>query len=536
MSTVSNPTRRSFVKAGLTAAAVATAAAAPTTLNAASALADDTKPDYDDPVETVSCDVVVVGTGTSGMVAAVQAVEQGLETVVIEKLSTIGGQSQAAEVMFGCNSRLQDELGLHYTDYELLTNECEFHNWHVDRELWSRIIEVSGESMNWLLDNIEPYGAGFATVLGGIGAPRVAHMFGTYSDEDGDWEKGAGVIHALNKVLLANGVEVRCEHEATKLISDGDKIVGVYALSPAGVVRIDSKATILGCGGFTGNSEMIDSLGRNSAHMMCRGYATNVGDGIRMCREVGADHRGAMCTQLMGPSMPFPDGNSNRYVNAAAVLMGYPLWVNQHGVRFVKEAGLVYTVTANAIDMQDEVFSVFDQARINAYADYETGEDLSTYFTPGTKLDRVQEEIESLLDEGADFVFKADTLEGLATQMGVPVDNFLANVARYNELCAAGADDDFGKDPELMSPVATGPFYACKVYANLLCTGGGVRVDKDARVLRTGSVPIDGLYCVGQDCDGFMGETYGVNLPGSTQGISLCTGRLAALHAAQYVR
>jgi fumarate reductase flavoprotein subunit len=270
--------------------------------------------------------------------------------------------------------------------------------------------------------------------------------------------------------------------------------------------------------------------------MMCRGYATNVGDGIRMCREAGADHRGAMCTQLMGPSMPFPDGNSNRYVNAAAVLIGYPLWVNQHGVRFVKEAGLVYTVTANAIDMQDEVFSVFDQTRINAYADYETGEDLSTYFTPGTKLDRVQEEIESLLDEGANFVFKADTLEGLATQMGVPVDNFLASVARYNELCAAGTDDDFGKDPELMSPVATGPFYACKVYANLLCTGGGVRVDKDARVLRTGSVPIDGLYCVGQDCDGFMGETYGVNLPGSTQGISLCTGRLAAQHAAQYVR
>jgi fumarate reductase flavoprotein subunit len=487
--------------------------------------------DLGEPVKSYACDVLVVGTGTAGMSAAAQAVERGANVIVIEKISSIGGQSQFAEVMFGCDSRLQKELGLDYTNYELLTNECGFHNWHVDRELWSRIVEVSGESMDWLMDKVEPYGGGFSTVLGGMGAPVVAHMFNTYTDEEGDWEKGGGISHALSKFLQENGVEVMTGCEAKKLQTDGDAVVGLLAESSEGIIQIDATATILACGGFTGDTEMISSLGRNAAHMMVRGYATNMGDGIRMAREVGADHRGAMCTQLMGPSVPFPGASSYKYVNTAAVLMGFPLWVNQHGVRFVMEAGLIYTVTANAIDMQDEVYSIFDHDQLERYQEFVTDVDLATYFTPGTKLDKVEEEIEELLSKKADYVFKADTIEELAKQMNVSTGTLSASIARYNELSELGEDVDFGKDASLLVPIASAPFYAFKVYSNLLCTGGGIRIDSDARVLRPGSVPIPGLYCAGCDCDGFMGETYGVNLPGSTQGISLCTGRLAALHA-----
>lgn len=532
--------RRSFLLgsagvAGLAGLAALSACAEPRTAGSAKAKDDlaDTGEDLGDPVETYDCDVVVVGTGTSGMVAAVQAMQRGANVMVIEKTASVGGQSRAAEVMFGCNSRLQKEQGLEYTDYELLTNECEFHNWHVDRELWSRIIQVSGESMDWLLDNVEPFGSGFSMVLGGIGAPQVAHMFNTYSDEEGDWEKGAGISHALNKVLLAGGVEVMTNCEGKRLMTEGDAVTGILAQSADGLIQINAHAVILACGGFTGNADMIDGLGRSSSRMMVRGYPSNVGDGIRMAREVGADHKGAMCTQLMGPSMPFPDANSYKYINLAAVLMGQPLWVNQHGVRFMPEAGLIYTVTSNAIDMQDEVYSIFDTAQLKRAEQFETGVDFATYFPPGTVLDQVGAEIEDLLSQGVDYAFKAETIDDLASQINVPVETLKANIERYNELARLGEDQDFGKDPSLLVTIEEGPFYAFKVYSNLLCTGGGVRIDENARVLRAGSEPIEGLYCVGCDCDGFMGETYGVNLPGSTQGIALCTGRLAALHATE---
>ena len=52
------------------------------------------------PTETRDVDVVVVGAGVGGMAAALQAVEQGLSTVLLEKESVTGGTSSYAEGMF----------------------------------------------------------------------------------------------------------------------------------------------------------------------------------------------------------------------------------------------------------------------------------------------------------------------------------------------------------------------------------------------------------------------------------------------------
>ena len=57
-------------------------------------------------------------------------------------------------------------------------------------------------------------------------------------------------------------------------------------------------------------------------------------------------------------------------------------------------------------------------------------------------------------------------LEELADNMGLAAEvkeNFLASMARYNELCAQGIDDDFGKDAFLMDAIVTPPFYASSI-------------------------------------------------------------------------
>ena len=45
------------------------------------------------------------------------------------------------------------------------------------------------------------------------------------------------------------------------------------------------------------------------------------------------------------------------------------------------------------------------------------------------------------------IIKKADSIEALAEQMGVPAATFKATVERYNQLTQQGKDEDFGKVP-----------------------------------------------------------------------------------------
>ena len=92
-------------------------------------------------------------------------------------------------------------------------------------------------------------------------------------------------------------------------------------------------------------------------------------------------------------------------------------------------------------------------------------------------------------------LLKADTLEELVEQTGISKETALASIARYNELCLRGDDEDFGKAPYRLFPVAKAPFYACKITpAPLLATVSGLMSDADAHVLGEDGLPIPGLY------------------------------------------
>ena len=71
------------------------------------------------------------------------------------------------------------------------------------------------------------------------------------------------------------------------------------------------------------------------------------------------------------------------------------------------------------------------------------------------KNDGIVRMIESYVEQG--LIFKADTIEELAEKLGIPADNLKATVERYNELCAKGVDEDFGKEAYRMRPVAAAP-------------------------------------------------------------------------------
>lgn len=128
---------------------------------------------------TKQADVVVVGAGMAGMSAAIEAASQGAKVILLEKQSVLGGSTNFAEGIFGCESPIQKEMGITVNQEELLREEFEFSNYRVDGNLWKDVMKHSGEDIQWLMDmgvkfeTVTSTGAGNKTwhVMKGLARP-----------------------------------------------------------------------------------------------------------------------------------------------------------------------------------------------------------------------------------------------------------------------------------------------------------------------------------------------------------------------------
>ena len=98
-----------------------------------------------------------------------------------------------------------------------------------------------------------------------------------------------------------------------------------------------------------------------------------------------------------------------------------------------------------------------------------------------------------------------DSLDELAKHFDLPLETLKETIATYNEKCAQGYDDEFGKRAGRLIPIEEeGPYYAMKYTPALMSMFGGPRCDVNARVLDENDEVIEGLYEVGS----MMGDIY----------------------------
>lgn len=149
----------------------------------------------------------------------------------------------------------------------------------------------------------------------------------------------------------------------------------------------------------------------------------------------------------------------------------------------------------------------------------------------------------SWFDNG--IVKSAQTIEELAEQMNVPVENLVETVERFNTFARNGRDEDFLRgdsaydnyygDPTLKNPnlaeLTNAPFYALALYPGDIGTKGGLVVDEHARVVRADGTAIEGLYASGNCSASIMGETYPG--PGATLGPGMTLSYIATTHMAK---
>ena len=127
--------------------------------------------------------------------------------------------------------------------------------------------------------------------------------------------------------------------------------------------------------------------------------------------------------------------------------------------------------------------------------------------------------------------YKGDTLEELAEQLGLPAENLVATVERYNELAEAGLDVDFGKDSKYLFPIVEPPFYIVNTWSRLSTILAGLAINEYQQVVGAEGTPIGGLYAAG-NCSGTPGgqsDWLQVSL-GESLGFALNEGYVAGSH------
>ncbi len=227
---------------------------------------------------------------------------------------------------------------------------------------------------------------------------------------------------------------------------------------------------MLATGGFSQSPEMIDEYGPTASGQFCYAASGNVGDGLRMAKEAGADI--VAKDGVIGFRGVSPDRS---YRDSLGVLVFYPnLYVDEKGERFMNEANYYALMYEDMVENEsDEFYSIF------------SGE------VPA-------EALEEGVEDGC--VVKADTFEELAEAMGVPADNFLASVERFNELAESGEDEDYGNP--VIATIEEGELYALTVLPATLGSFGGARVNLQGEVMDTDGNPIQGLYAAGEVANG----------------------------------
>lgn len=538
--------------------------------------------------ETSTFDVVVVGSGAGGMVAALAARERGLSVLVIEKSDRYGGTSAVSggAIWFPVNGASKDtrETALaylkavtrgavpeaklaryvdtgpevleflkrhdvHYYVHPMLSYP-DYHQGATDalprgRTLFAKPVDgqLLGEEF-FALRETYPELKLFShisidipesAVVGGK-APgwkrMLARILASYW-LDRRWRKrthrdrrltlGNALVGGLRAAMLQKGIPLWLDSRMTSLrICDG-QIRGV-TLEHQGRERVvvATRGVILACGGFEQSQALREKYFEQatSARWSATPRDNNTGDGLLAALAVGAD------VEFMGeawwaPTVPTPSKQAPNVVRNISLFYerGFPhsIMVNRLGQRFTNEAASYHQVGQGMLRDNAATRSnlpcwiVFDATFRKRYP---LGPLLPGSLAPDSKLPP------GWIDS---FLFRAASLDALATKIGVDPSALAQTVQRFNRFAADGVDADFGRggnpydlyfgDPThapspVLGALETAPFYALRVDLGDLGSKGGLKTDEHARVLDRGGRPIPGLYATGNVSGSVMGEAY----------------------------
>lgn len=480
-----------------------------------------------EPDETLQFDMVCVGSGMGGFSAGLTALQEGVKSVaIIERADALGGGTAMAEGLTAIDTPWMKEKGFSHVDPDtIIQKEFDWHHYICDATLWSTVLRNNPSDFNWLLDQGVEIVACVAT--GGAEYPT-HHVYKGH--------RGVSAINALNQRFTEAGGTVLTNTRGTHMLMDGNTVKGIQCLTSDGrCINIETSAVVIATGGIGGNKDIVNYwTERNPENQVWLGCPTATGDGVQLAVEAGMGKPYHLGGPGLGADVPPLDLAS--HFNCAAALESCNLWVNQDGNRFFNEGvTLNFYAPVNAIESQCKTFAVFDSEIMRHYVEEGADVGWAQYVPKKTLMVNAPAECEREIANGNPFVFKTDTLEEMAEQMGIPVSTFMETVNEYNGFCRDGNDTKFFKDPYYLRELKTPPFYGARLKAGVVSQKGGVHCNNKGEVITMSGRRINGLYVAGLDCGGFQSQTTGITIPGSVQGYALGMGRLCGKNGAAYI-
>lgn len=503
-------TRRNFVK-GAIAGLAGTAALAVTGCAPKHGRPADDREKSEDlsqrVAETRDCDIVVIGGGMSGLTAAVEALNGGANVILLEAQSKTGGNGAVTSVVMGVGTDMQKALGIDVTPAQIISTEMRTFNYSVDGVLWANLVNNSKQNIEWLIEQGALFN-GRVDNYRGVGVVPTGHWWEGTTGRDGQ----TGFIDPMTKRVTDLGGEIIYNAEAKQLLMDDGAARGVYAKTADGVLQVNAKAVIIATGGYADNDELLAQKGYDTDETAIFGVPGHKGDGIQMALDAGAKswlENSSLMEYPMNPAIGRDSSSFSRMPNA--------LWVNGEGRRFVDEncGADVPARPALAVRSQEASYCLFTQSLLDGLA---------------ANRPAVSDVVSKGVDDGS--IFRADSIADLATAAGIDPQTLQATVDQYNGYCAAGSDEQFGKDPSVLVALSEGPYYLSKnsgIY--FLTTIGGIDTTENFEVRAEQGGTIPGLYAVGVDGVELYKGLYTIDIPGSCNANNINSGRTAAQHA-----
>ncbi len=459
-----------------------------------------------------STEVLVVGAGFAGLSAALSAKEQGAQVILIEKTGSF--QARGHDIAF-IGSRIQKQLGVEIDPNEVVLNLMKYCANKPDQRVLRMWAQDSRQTADWLMEMTDSSGITFYLHQDPVStrAEQPPEYYPTYPVTHlNNKDSVRPVARCLMDNALKKGVEISFNIRATQLIRAGKaRVAGVIARNTSGefIRYTASKAVILCTGDYGYNAEMMAKYCPQSAYLPSV-LPTSTGDGHLMAMWAGAVMEPA-------PHAPISHGRPGPLYSAAF------LEVHIKGERFQNEDVSSQSYT-NAVERQagHTSWQVFDskyREEVPRLGPFRKGKSISV-----TEDLRRQVEQESVT---------ADTLEGLAQKMEVPVETFKATIGRYNELARIGKDLDFGKRADRLTTVDRPPFYAGKGRYRFLCVMGGLNLNPKLQALDKDWEVIPGLYLAGNTMGNRFAVDYPMMCPGLSHGMAIHYGRVAGSNAAR---
>lgn len=451
--------------------------------------------------ETLEADVVVIGAGGAGMTAAITAAQAGKTVIIIEKAPIVGGNtSRATGGMNAAETKYQKEAGIE-DSVELFIEDTMKGGYEKNNPV---LVKTMAENSSDAIDFLDSIGAHLSDV-GKAGGASVNRSHRPVDESGKILSVGSYLVPIFEQAAKDQNVTFYTETEATEIIMQDGKAVGVKATSADANYTINAKAVILATGGFGGNLAMVESYKPELAGYVTTNASTITGDGIKMAEAVGANLVDMQEIQIH-PTVV----QSNGALITESLRGDGAILVNNKGERFTNEVLTRDVVSANIIAEEgNSAWLIVDQ-----------------------KMFDDSNVIQGYVNKG--YMIEGATIADLAKAMEIDEATLTATIDNWVAMVKAGTDKDFGRDDlaTVKYDLSTAPYYAVKIAPGVHHTMGGVEINEKTEVINADGNVIPGLFAAGEVTGGVHG---GNRLGGNAVADIIVFGRIAGQTAADYI-